>query len=233
MKKGFPPAYLLLGFGLAILLSLLFFDGGADTISAQSLTPTPDRLAEPTVPASPSQADLGAQVYWLSCLPCHGDRGQGLTDEFRAAYPPEEQYCWERGCHGDVPYEGGFKLPMTIPGVVGDEALAKFADAAQLESYIRAAMPFWKPGSLTEEESWKVTAFVLRSNGLWNGTEELGPQNASRVKIQRGAATPAPTAMASPAVPSTNEAMGWSASAVVVIVIFILFIFIRRKRILN
>ena len=231
MKKGFPPAYLLLGFGLAILLSLLFFDGGADTISAQSLTPTPDRLAEPTVPASPSQADLGAQVYWLSCLPCHGDRGQGLTDEFRAAYPPEEQYCWERGCHGENPYESGFSFPMFIPGVVGEDALAKFADAAQLESYIRAAMPYWKPGSLTEEESWKVTAFVLRSNGLWNGTEELGPQNASQVKIQRGAATP--TATASPAVPSARAALGWSAFAVAVIVAVILFFFIRRKRILN
>lgn len=231
MKKGFPPAYLLLGFGLAILLSLLFFDGGADTISAQSLTPTPDRLAEPTVPASPSQADLGAQVYWLSCLPCHGDRGQGLTDEFRAAYPPEEQYCWERGCHGENPYESGFSFPMFIPGVVGEDALAKFADAAQLESYIRAAMPYWKPGSLTEEESWKVTAFVLRSNGLWNGTEELGPQNASQVKIQRGAATP--TATASPAVPSARAALGWSAFAVAVIAAVILFFFIRRKRILN
>ena len=231
MKKGFPPAYLLLGFGLAILLSLLFFDGGADTISAQSLTPTPDRLAEPTVPASPSQADLGAQVYWLSCLPCHGDRGQGLTDEFRAAYPPEEQYCWERGCHGENPYESGFSFPMFIPGVVGEDALAKFADAAQLESYIRAAMPYWKPGSLTEEESWKVTAFVLRSNGLWNGTEELGPQNASQVKIQRGATTP--TATASPAVPSARAALGWSAFAVAVIVAVILFFFIRRKRILN
>ena len=231
MKKGFPPAYLLLGFGLAILLSLLFFDGGADTISAQSLTPTPDRLAEPTVPASPSQADLGAQVYWLSCLPCHGDRGQGLTDEFRAIYPPEEQYCWERGCHGENPYESGFSFPMFIPGVVGEDALAKFADAAQLETYIRAAMPYWKPGSLTEEESWKVTAFVLRSNGLWNGTEELGPQNASQVKIQRGAATP--TALASPAVPSARAALGWSAFAVAVIVAVILFFFIRRKRILN
>lgn len=227
MKKGFSPAPFFLASGLAILLSLLFFDGGAGTTSAQSLTPTPDRLAEPTVPASPSQADLGAQVYWLSCLPCHGDRGQGLTDEFRAAYPPEEEYCWERGCHGDVPYEGGFKLPKTIPAVVGPEALAKFTDAAQLEAYIRAAMPFWKPGSLTEEDSWKVTAFVLRSNGLWNGPEELGPQNASQVKIQRGAA--APTATASPAVPSTNEAIIWSALAVVVVFLVILFLFLRRK----
>ena len=230
MKKRFSPASLLLGFGLALLLSLLFFNGGADPISAQSLTPTPDRLAEPTVPAAPSQADLGAQVYWLSCLPCHGDRGQGLTDEFRAAYPPEEQYCWERGCHGEVPYEGGFKLPKSIPGVVGDEALAKFADAAQLESYIRAAMPFWKPGSLTDEEAWQVTAFVLRANGLWNGGEELGPQNASQVKIQRGAATP--TAPASPAVPSTTGTLVLGVVAVLIIVRVIL-IFIRMKRTLD
>ena len=227
MKKGSSPAYLFFAFGLAMLLALLFFDVEADTIFAQSLTPTPDRLAEPTVPASPSQADLGAQVYWLSCLPCHGDRGQGLTDEFRAAYPPEEQYCWERGCHGKAPYESGFSLPMTIPAVVGAETLTRFSDAAQLQAFIHAAMPFWKPGSLTAEESWKVTAFVLRSNGLWNGVEELGPQNASQVKIQRGAATP--TATASPVVPSTREAISWSALAVVVIVLVLLFLFLRRK----
>lgn len=230
MKKGFPSAPFFLACGLAILLSLLFFDGQAGATVAQSLTPTPDRLAEPTLPAAPSQADLGAQVYWLSCLPCHGDRGQGLTDEFRAAYPPEEQYCWERGCHGDVPYEGGFKLPKTIPAVIGNEALAKFSDAAQLQSYIRVTMPYWKPGSLTDEDSWKVTAFVLRSNGLWDGAEELDAQNASRVKIQRGAATPAATA--SPAVPSAKEAMGWSALIVVIVLIGLFFLF-RRKRIPN
>ena len=228
MIKRFSLYPLIVALGLALLLSGLFFDNGAATISAQSLTPTPDRLAEPTVPASPSQADLGAQVYWLSCLPCHGDRGQGLTDEFRAAYPPEDQYCWERGCHGDLPYDNGFTLPKTIPAVVSADALAKFSDAAQLNSYIRAAMPYWKPGSLTDEESWKVTAFVLRSNGLWNGAEELGPQNASQVKIQRGAATQ--TAMAEPAFPSTLEAVGLGALAAGLVVLVIILFFIRKQR---
>ncbi len=229
MKNRFLLSPLLLALGLVILASTFFLRPSA--ISAQSLTPTPDRLAEPTLPAAPSQADLGAQVYWLSCLPCHGDRGQGLTDEFRAAYPPEEQYCWERGCHGGVPYEGGFTLPKSIPGVVGESALAKFTDAAQLQSYIRAAMPFWDPGSLTEEDSWKVTAFVLRSNGLWDGTEELGPQNASQVKIQRGVATPTPLpqATASPAVPSVREAFGWSMLVFVPAVIVLLFVLFRKK----
>ena len=236
MKKSFPLYLLTFAFGIALLLTGLFLDNGVAATSAQALTPTPDRLAEPTVPASPSQADLAAQVYWLSCLPCHGDRGQGLTDEFRATYPPEDQYCWARGCHGDLPYANGFKLPMTIPAVVSADALAKFSDAGQLHAYIRAAMPFWKPGSLTEEDSWKVTAFVLRANGLWSGVEELGPQNASQVKIQRGAtptAISSPQGAASPAVPSMGEAMGLAVAVIVVVIIVIMLFFLRRNRIRN
>jgi cytochrome c len=132
-------------------------------------------------------------VYWLSCLPCHGDKGQGLTDEFRKTYPPEEEYCWESGCHGANPYESGFTIPKKIPGVVGPDTLGKFSDAAQLNAYIRAAMPFWKPGSMSEEESWRVTAFILRENDLWDGTTELNASNASTVKIPRGALTPVAT----------------------------------------
>jgi cytochrome c len=144
-------------------------------------------------PPTPSQADYGAQVYWLSCLPCHGDRGQGLTDEFRAAYPPEEQYCWERGCHGENPYESGFTLPKFIPAVIAPGALAKFSDAAQLQAYIRAAMPFWKPGSLSDDEAWRVTAYLLRQNGLWNGAGELNASNAAEVRILRQTPTLPPT----------------------------------------
>ena len=105
--------FIVLPLGIALLIAGLFFDGGiADTVRVQAdATPTADRLAEPTLPAAPSQADHGAQVYWLSCMPCHGDQGQGLTDEFRATYPPEEEYCWESGCHGANPYESGFTIP--------------------------------------------------------------------------------------------------------------------------
>ena len=54
-------------------------------VERQRPTPTPDRLAPPPTVASPAQADVGAQVYWLNCQPCHGDRGQGLTDEWFVA----------------------------------------------------------------------------------------------------------------------------------------------------
>jgi len=182
--------YLLL-VGIALLLAGLFFDSGAARARLQTATPaptslpvgTPDRLAQPTLPASPSQADLGSQAYWLSCLPCHGDVGQGLTDEFRETYPAEDQYCWESGCHGKNPYESGFTLPKTIPAVVGPGALQKYANAAQLNAYIRAAMPYWDPGSLTEDEAWKITAFLLRENGLWDAREEINASNADRIPV--------------------------------------------------
>ncbi|MCE9645546.1 MAG: c-type cytochrome [Chloroflexi bacterium] len=154
--------------------------------------PTPDRLAEPTLPASPSQADKGAQVYWLSCLPCHGDRGQGLTDEFIQTYPVEDRNCWESGCHGKLPYDKGFTLPVTIPAVIGTQTLQKFSNASALRAFIFSAMPYWKPGSLTEEESWQVTAFVLRENKLWAAREDLSASNADQVRVGPPPASPMP-----------------------------------------
>jgi len=220
--------FFFLPFGIALLIAGLFFDKGtARSVDVQiDVTPTPDRLAEPTLPASPSQADHGAQVYWLSCMPCHGDQGQGLTDEFRATYPPEEEYCWESGCHGPNPYESGFSIPKKIPGVIGESTLAKFTDAAQLHAYVRATMPFWKPGSLTEEEAWRVTAFILRQNGLWDDSTELNASSAAAVKIPRGAfltpvVTPPPADVQSGTVTSSI----WVALAgVVVVICFVMFI---------
>ena len=222
--------FIALPFGIALLLAGLFFDGGYARSRDLQATPVPtqDRLAEPTLPASPSQADHGAQVYWLSCMPCHGDKGQGLTDEFRATYPPEEEYCWESGCHGANPYESGFSLPKKIPGVIGQSTLAKFADASQLNSYVRATMPFWKPGSLTEEEAWRVTAFVLRQNGLWSDTTQLNESNAAGVKILRRAfLTPAVTPQQAEAA-NGSGGIGWFI-LIGVLLLFSVLLFILKK----
>lgn len=195
--------FLLFPLGVALLIAASLFQEGTalsvelqstpSATSATSATLSPfERLAEPTLPAAPTQADHGAQTYWLLCLPCHGDLGQGLTDEFRETYPPEEQYCWERGCHGERPYEFGFRLPMKIPAVIGPEAaLGKFTTAARLNGYIRTAMPYWKPGSLTEEESWLVTAFLLRENGI-QINENLNASNAEQILLSPTGLPPTP-----------------------------------------
>jgi cytochrome c len=180
------------------------------------------------MPAEPSQADYGARDYWLYCLPCHGDRGQGLTEEFRQTYPPEETNCWESGCHGRSPYEFGFILPTVVPAVIEHGALAKFSDAAQLNAYIRATMPFWNPGSLTEEESWRITAFLLRQNNLWDASRELNASSAAGVKIPRGAfLTPAATPQ-----PVETQTAGGTMLRVILagaILLLVLLVFILKK----
>lgn len=229
--------FLLFPLGAALLIAAgLFQEGTALTAQLQAtavatLSPL-ERLAEPTLPAAPSQADRGAQTYWLMCLPCHGDHGQGLTAEFRETYPPEEQYCWERGCHGERPYDSGFKLPMQIPALIGPQAaLGKFTTAATLQAYIKAAMPYWKPGSLTEEESWLVTAFLLRENGIqWN--EKLDASNADQILLSPGGSPPTPTPelVAETRVLQTRPIhSGWILALAAVVIIFVVAVALRRR----
>jgi hypothetical protein len=165
-----------------LLLGLAFI-----AVSAASPTPepAPDRLAEPTLPPNPGQADLGAQNYWLNCMPCHGDRGQGLTDEFRNLYPEEDRNCWASGCHGGRPYEDGFTLPTSVPPLIGPQALGPFDTAASLHTFISSAMPYQARGSLDEDTYWQITAFLLRENGKHLPNEPLGPENASRARLTR------------------------------------------------
>jgi cytochrome c len=154
------------------------------TPASPAVTATVDRLAAPPTVTSPTQADDGAQLYWLNCQPCHGDQGQGLTDEWRAQYPPEDQNCWARGCHGNVPYENGFKLPKTVPAVIGDGTLEKFETLGQLYVFIQAAMPFEAPGNLSEEEYLAITAFLARAHDLGNGAR-LDVNNVHEVRFNR------------------------------------------------
>lgn len=152
-------------------------------------TPTIDRLAAPPTVPSPTQADEGAQHYWLWCQPCHGDRGQGLTDEWRMQYPEEHQYCWESGCHGEVPYDNGFKLPKRIPSLVGKGTLLRYQTMGELFEDVYQKMPLEYPGALSEEEALAVVAFLAQQHGKWDGTR-LTLDNVYEIRLQP---TPQPT----------------------------------------
>jgi len=220
---------ILLPCGIALLLAGLFFQlGSANTVSFQATpVPTVDRLAEPTLPAVPSQADDGAQVYWLYCLPCHGDRAQGLTDEFRQTYPPEDQNCWTSHCHGKPTYENGFTIPTVVPALVGSGALAKFPNAANLYGFIHAAMPFQKPNSLTDEEYYKITAFLLRQNGLIDAQTEVNASNAAQIVVSR--ATPIPSPQPSQ-VQDRSGTVGWFILIGAVVVSVIVLFALKKSR---
>jgi cytochrome c len=227
VHKKIPLQFILLPFGIALLLAGLFFQkGSADSANLQTTpVPTQDRLAKPTLPASPSQADYGAQVYWLNCSACHGDRAQGLTDEFRQQYPPEDQNCWKSHCHGNVTYENGFKIPTAVPQLVGPGSLAKFPNAASLYGFIRAAMPFQKPNSLTEEQYYQIVAFLLRQNDLIERQMEVNASNATNIVVSR--ATPVVT-------PQQAEVQNGSGTflwvvLIVALVIVVLVMFVLKK----
>lgn len=151
---------------------------------ALSVTPTPtiDRLAAPPTVFPPSQADEGAQLFWLYCQPCHGDQGQGLTDEWRAQYPEDHQNCWSHGCHSQSPYPDGFILPTRVPAVIGEGSLFRFATVGQLYYFIRAEMPFEHPGSLTDEEYLALSSFLWRAH---NGGEsrDLTAENVAQIAL--------------------------------------------------
>ncbi len=187
-------------------------------------TPTIDRLAPPPTVVSPTQADEGDYLFWLHCQPCHGDQGQGLTDEWRMQYPETEQYCWNSGCHGNNPYEGGFTIPTVVPAVVGDGSLARFQTLGQLYDYIRVAMPLSFPGTLTEEEYLAITAFLAQRHGMWDGRTldavrihdlRLQPETTAESGTLEGSnigATPTAALAATPVAPTAGSVHGAESS---------------------
>jgi len=217
--------------------AFLLLSPAAQAQTLPAPTPTIDRLAKPTLPANPSQADQGAQDYWLYCSPCHGDRAQGLTDEFRQQYPPEHQNCWKAGCHGRRPYPNGWTIPTPVPALVGPQALTHFADASALFGYMRLAMPFQTPGILEDETYWRITAFLLRQNGYRSDNTPLDASNASAVRIPRPTPSPAPvtqtplpqaTPLAQPVSPT--QFFPWLLSlALSGLLLFFLFALLKRK----
>jgi hypothetical protein len=141
----------------------------ATSTFAQGPEPTPDpnlRLATPVMPPNPSEAEVGSLLYWYHCMPCHGDQGQGLTDEWREVWVDDHQDCWARGCHAGRPGDEGFPIPRAVPAVVGSPAaLAGFAGITDLAAYLHKAHPPQRPGALGIEDCRALAAFLLAANG--------------------------------------------------------------------
>jgi hypothetical protein len=131
----------------------------------QTATPTYDPLVEPPLPDHPTEWELGRNLYWHWCMTCHGDRGQGLTDEFRAVWPEEHQNCWGRGCHAGRQGDTGFPIPTVVPSIVNDARLSQFASLQMLADYLRATHPPQSPGILKSEEYHAIAVFVFTMNG--------------------------------------------------------------------
>ena len=133
----------------------------------------PERLAIPQLPENPTQVEVGAEVYYYHCMPCHGDVGQGLTEEFRGVWVEDHQNCWARGCHTGRVEDEGFPIPKYVPGVLH---LPSFPTPESLYTYLSIAHPPQRPGALTEQQYWSVTAHVLYLAGRLEADGHVGPQ---------------------------------------------------------
>jgi len=175
---------------LICLLCMLGLVSCSRHYSEPPAMPDISRTIGPKLPANPSQADLGSVTYWKICMACHGNKGQGLTDEWRAQWGPVEMNCWQSKCHAANHPPDGFDLPHSVPAVIGPDTLARFKTAEDLYLYIKANMPWWNPGSLSVEDSWNTTAYLLKSRGALPDGVVLDDTNAAVFPIHQMAPLP-------------------------------------------
>jgi cytochrome c len=191
MKKSrLSSAFLAFLFGSLFLYILL----SVQPVAALQMPPTPmtDRLAPPATVYPPTQADRGAQDYYQICMTCHGDRGQGLTAEWRAVIGVPDQNCWKSGCHGSVRPPEGFNFPKIVPPVIGAGVLNNFNTGLDVYHFLKLYMPYQAAGSLKDETYWDLTAYLLRANRYYSGNPILNPQSAAAIQIRPQPSTPQP-----------------------------------------
>ena len=191
------------------------------------------------LPITATQMDYGHEIFRLVCQDCHGDIGQGLTPEWRSTWAPEDQNCWQSKCHGPNHPPEGFVLPVA-PAINNLTTLTTFPTALQLQAYIHAAMPWYKPGGLTDERAWQVTAYVLKLNNIDAGPE-LNADTAAKIRLApedtataiEAAAVPASdaTAQSHVALPSDSALLLIAALLVVMIALAgIMFLWRKARR---
>ncbi|PWB72290.1 MAG: hypothetical protein C3F07_12275 [Anaerolineales bacterium] len=158
-----------IGFGFifaGILICISTLSWNITVASAQDPVPTPtiyDPLAQPELPPDPTDHEMGRYLFWRHCMPCHGDAGQGLTEDFRALWG-DHQNCWERGCHAGKSIEDSFPVPTIVPAVVREDQLIRFHSQEDLVEFLKATHPPQDPGFLEDEEYQLIAAFVFTMN---------------------------------------------------------------------
>ncbi len=113
----------------------------AQEVAAADITVFPDGAG---LPAGRATAREGRGVYDERCAACHGSKGQGTNDFPELA--------------GGVGSLKGSKPMLTVGSY--------WPYATTLWDYTRRAMPYQQPGSLTPNEVYAVTAYVLYLNGI-------------------------------------------------------------------
>jgi quinol-cytochrome oxidoreductase complex cytochrome b subunit/mono/diheme cytochrome c family protein len=177
-------AALAMAVALAVFILVLLPTQAREAVEATPIQ-SDNPLDKPIVSEPPTQLDEGALLFWGVCMACHGNVGQGLTDEWREVAFGEDMDCWTSKCHASNHPPQGFEFPHVVPALVGGGKLGRFTSAQQLYDYVYAMMPWWNQGSLTTDQAWQVTAYLLKMNDTLPAGIPLSGKVASSIPVHR------------------------------------------------
>ncbi len=110
--------------------------------------------------------------------------GTGLPDGGGTAMQGETIYAEQCGsCHGATGVEGPIQ-PLVGPNDAYPKAAGRhWPYATTLFDYIRRAMPFNAPKSMTDDEVYAVVAYVLHRNGLVGADDRIDAGNLAGIAM--------------------------------------------------
>ena len=125
-------------------------------IRAWDISILPDGTGLPPGSGTPDQ---GAPIYLQKCFMCHGENGKGGVNAALVG--------------------GG---PLT--GMESPKTIANFWPyATTLFDYVRRAMPWQQPRSLTSDEVYALTAYILALNKLIGENDTMNAQTLPKVTM--------------------------------------------------
>jgi len=150
---------LLTGYGAALAESPnLGKTASPEEIASWDISIGPDGAGLPSGSGTPQQ---GEQVYLTKCLGCHGEKGAGK---------PNDQLVGGQGSLG--------------PGQVPVKTVGSFWPyATTLFDYIHRAMPYPTPGSLSTDETYAVTAYILSLNGIVPADGKVDKESLPKIRM--------------------------------------------------
>jgi S-disulfanyl-L-cysteine oxidoreductase SoxD len=130
-----------------------------EDIAAWDISIGPDGAGLPPGKGTVAQ---GERVYAAKCQACHGEKGAGK---------PNDQLV------------GGLGTLAPDKGPQVKTVGSYWPYATTLFDYVRRAMPWDKPKSLTDEEVYAVAAYILYLNGVIGQDDVLDAQSLPKVKM--------------------------------------------------
>ncbi|UHG94222.1 c-type cytochrome [Spirosoma oryzicola] len=109
------------------------------------------------LPAGQGNSATGKQIFATKCAACHGTGGVGGPNGSLVTSTNPDRKRPEKTIGNYWPY------------------------ATTVFDYIRRAMPFSQPGSLTNEEVYHLTAYLLQANGIIDEKAVINAQTLPRV----------------------------------------------------